>query len=95
MATNVISSTHVIIPANTSLYGNFPVSGGNLLSAGFQNGGFQTKVFSTQLMITNSSNVFFQINNQSSAPVTIVIWGVTDNPDAKFGAITDEGTVKL
>ncbi|MDI9311412.1 MAG: hypothetical protein QM535_14465 [Limnohabitans sp.] len=91
----VISSTQIIIPANTSYYGNFPVNNGKLVSAGIQNLGFKTKVYPTQLYIPNTSTVFFQIDNLNSSPVIILIWGVVDNASATFGSIWGHGTIPL
>ena len=95
MFTQIITSTEVIIPALTSYYGNFPLSGGNLISVGIQNLGFQTNVYPTQLMITSNTNVFFQIDNQKSSPVTILIYGVVDNAAAAFGPIYGQGIVSI
>lgn len=94
-ANTVITSTKVTIKANTSFYGNFPVTGGNLLSVGFQNMGFRTKIYPTQLMIDSATNVFFQIDNLNSDAVDIYIWGIADNPNAKFGSISSSGTIPM
>jgi len=95
MANSYLQSPEIVIPANTSYYGNFPLKGGNLISAGFQNLGFTTKIYPTQLMITNNANVFFQIDNQNDFAVTAYIWGVADDSTASFGAITGQGSVAL
>jgi hypothetical protein len=95
MTSQVITSTQFTIPANTSFYGNFPLNGGNLLSVGIQNFGFVTKTYPTQLMITNNTNVFFQIDNQNSFDVNAVIWGVADSAGANFGAIYATGSAQL
>ncbi len=84
MTPTIITSTPVSIPAGASIYGNFSLSEGNLYSVGFQNSGFVSTIYLNQLMITAPNNVFFQIENQSSNPVDIYIWGVTDTPTAYF-----------
>ncbi|MDI9339775.1 MAG: hypothetical protein QM534_04325 [Sediminibacterium sp.] len=96
MANSIIVSAQVVIPAQTSYYGNFPVTGGTLISLGFQNQGYQTRVYPTQLMIVNSGQAaFFQFDNLNSSPVTISIFGTVDNPSTVFGPVEGQGSINL
>lgn len=78
MTSFVSSSENIVIPANTSVWGNIAVSGANAYSAGLQNLGFMTNCYPTQLFLPNPNTIFYQIDNESDVAVSVIIWAVTD-----------------
>lgn len=86
-------SSTITIAANTSSWGNLPVTGGSLVSVGLQNFRYLDKVYPTQLFIANGTSIFFQVDNRNSKPVEIALWAVVDGTTTPtIGAITGGNT---
>lgn len=67
-------------PANTSQYPSnwFTVSGGTIVSVGFQNQGLVTSFYASQVFATNATACNVQVVNTGSAPVQWSAWAVVD-----------------
>lgn len=99
MSFQSIQSSNIEIPAKTSYWGYFKVKGNanpNLVSVGFQNLGFMTQVYPTQLFIFDTNQLFFQVDNLNSTSVQLIIHGVVASDEkASFGSIINSGSKEI
>jgi hypothetical protein len=94
MSYSIMQSSAITIPANTSYWGTLPLNGGSVLSVGLDNENFTTKVYPTQLFVSNFNSVFFQVDNLNDFEVTTRIWVVADG-QVTFGAVYLEGSTPV
>lgn len=94
MAYQILTSQKFTCEGGHSEWVDWWISGGTVVSVGFQNLGNSHEFYASQMFVQSATNVYVQVKNHSTLSTDWYIWIVVSTPSEQVKATSDSGKTK-